>query len=323
MANKPKSQKPTDESIARIDQAIRIATEQKEEEIAKLKEKLSLSPWIFEMAGKIKSMMYTESEARCFKILFLKKVKEAKDYREVYGMTWEQFCEHLQISRRSADLWLEELDPLTAEFSANFAGFSGYDLNKIKYLAKAKSANIAGFKANSIVYQGQEIPLTPEHKDEIQALLEKLEESYKAQLEEKAALVRTKEKLIQSQGDLIHRQEKTISKFEKEAERQGLTVEEHAFLKKVENLKIGFDGYMLGLDPDRMEELLKKSKPTPRMISAYIAALKYMKMQICAAHDTAVDVYADPSLLPDEGWQPPEEARAPFISKHRNHKAEA
>src|SRR4030042_1293405 len=166
MGNKPKSQKPTDDGIARIDQAIKIATEQKEEEIAKLKEKLSMSPWIFEMAGKIKGMMFTEAQAKCFKVLFLKKAKEGKEYREVYGMTWEQFCEHLNVSRRSADAWLEELEPLTLEFSANFAGFSGYDLNKIKYLANAKSANIAGFEGNSIIYQGEEIPLTPEHKDE-------------------------------------------------------------------------------------------------------------------------------------------------------------
>ncbi len=323
MANKPKSQKPTDDSIARIDEAIKIATEQEKQENARLREKLSLSPWIFEMAGKIKGMMFTESQEKCFKVLFLKKVKESRDYREVYGMTWEQFCDHIKVSRRSADAWLEELEPLTVDFSANFAGFSGYDLNKIKYLAQAKSANIADFKGNAIVYQGEEIPLTPEHKDEIQVLLEKLEDSYKTQLEEKTAVVRTKDKLIASQADLIHRQERTISKFEKEAEKKGLTLEEDAFLKRIENLKTGFDGYMIFLDPSSMEALLQKNNPTPRMISAYIAALKYMKMQICAAHDAAIDTYADPSMLPDEGWQPPPDARSPVCSKPRTNKAEA
>jgi transcriptional regulator with XRE-family HTH domain len=323
MPNKPKSQKPTDESIAIVDRAVKMATEAKDGEIARLQEKLSLSPWIFETVGKIKSMMFSEEQAKLFKILFLKRARESKDYRVAFGMTWEQFCKHVGVSDRTADDWLKDLEPLTAAFSAKFADFSGCDFNKIKYLAKAVSANIAEIRGESLVYQGEEIPLTPEHKDEIQALLEKLEESYKAQLEEKGAVIRTKEKLIQSQGDLIHRQEKTISKFEREAAKQGVTLQEDAFAKKVENLKIGFDGYMLSLDPDRIEELLPKNKPTPRMISAYISALKYMKMQICAAHDAAIESYADPSMVPDDEWQPPPDARAPVYPKSRSHKAEA
>jgi len=323
MGNKPKSQKPTDESIAIVDRAVRMATEIKDQEITRLQEKLSLSPWIFETVGKIKSMMFSEEQAKLFKILFLKRARESKDYREVYGMTWEAFCKCVGVSDRTADQWLKDLEQLTVTFSAKFADFSGCDFNKIKYLAKAVSANIAEIKGNTIIYQGEEIPLTPEHKDEIQALLEKLEESYKAQLEEKSAVIRTKDKLIQSQGDLVHRQEKTISKFEREAAKQGLTLEEDAFIKKVENLRIGFDGYMLSLDPDRIEELLPKSKPTPRMVSSYIAALKYMKMQILAAHDAAIESYADPSMLPEEEWQPPPDARAPVYPKHRSNKAEA
>jgi hypothetical protein len=59
------------------------------------------------------------------------------------------------------------------------------------------------------------------------------------------------------------------------------------------------------------------------MISAYIAALKYMKMQILAAHDAAIESYADPSMISDEDWQPPPDARAPIYPKSRSNKAEA
>jgi len=323
MANKPKSEKPTDEGIARIDQAIKFATERKEEEIAKLKEKLSLSPWIFEMAGKIKGMMFTEAQARCFKVLFLKKVKESKDYREVYGMTWEQFCEHVHISWRTADKWLEELEPLTVAFSANFADFSGHDLNKIKYLAKAKSANIADFTDTSIIYQGEEIPLSAEHADQIRAVFEDIKDELKKLHDERDLDRHTHERRMADEKKHSQKLEHVVSKFEKEAAKQGLTLEEDAFIKKCENLRIGFDGYMLSLDPDRMEELIRKNNPTTRMVSAYVSVLKYMKMQICSAHDTAIDTYADPSMFPDEGWQPPEEVRAPVYSKPRHNKAEA
>jgi hypothetical protein len=322
MANKPKNQKPTDDSIAIVDQAIKMATERKEEEISNLREQLSLAPWVYEMAGRVKATIFTEVQARFFKYIFLKKVKESKEYRERFGMTWVEFCDYIGLDWRRVDEKLADLKPYGVEFLTKFADFSGHDLNKIKYLTRAKSADSADFTENSIIYQGEEIPLTPEHKDEIQALLERLEESYKAQIEERAAVIRTKDRLIQSQGDLIHRQERTISKFEKDAASQGLSLEEDAFLKKCEKLKIGFDGYMLSLDPDRMEEILPKNNPTPRMLSAYVAAIKYMKMQICAAHDTTIDTYADPSMLPDESWQPPLDARAPIFSKNRS-KAEA
>ena len=323
MGNKPKSQKPTDDGIARIDQAIKIATEQKDEEIARLKEKISLARQIFETSGKIKTVAFFESQTRLMRLLFLKQSKDNKDYREKFGMTWEEFCIAAGENRRRIDELLLDLKPFKADWLAKFVTTFGVEIHKIKYLGEAISAESANFKDNSIIYQGEEIPLTPEHKDEIQALLEKLEESYKAQLEEKSAVIRTKDKLIQSQGDLVHRQEKTISKFEREAAKQGLTLEEDAFIKKVENLRIGFDGYMLSLDPDRIEELLPKSKPTPRMVSSYIAALKYMKMQILAAHDAAIESYADPSMLPEEEWQPPPDARAPVYPKHRSNKAEA
>jgi len=323
MANKPKSQKPTDESMARMDEAWKIAEEAAETKyktlISDLQQKIKDTPFRVEFATKIKAKDSEESMARFQRVLFLRQAKEALKKE---GM-WTRFCQENGIDIKNAEYEIGKLWEFKDDLLLKFGSFVGYDLNKIKYLGDANSEKLGvviDISQSTVVYNGEEIPFTPE---EIQAVLERQDEIYKAQIEEKDAALRTKNKLIESKDDLIHRQGKTLSKFEKEAARQGLTLEEDAFIKKVENLRIGFDGYMISLDPDRMEDLVRKNNPTARMVSAYVSALKYMKMQICSAHDTAIDTYADPSMFPDEGWQPPADAKAPIYSKSRYNKAEA
>jgi hypothetical protein len=316
MGNKPKNQKPTTDSIARIGEAIKIATEHKEEEIAKLQEKLSLSPWIFEMAGKIKTMMFTETQAKFLKILFLKRTKETKDYRDAYGMTWEDFCKHIGISWRTADSWLEEFKDLPLEFSAKFADFSGYDLNKIKYLVKAKSANIADFTDHSIIFQGEEIPLTPEHKDEIQALFERIEEATEARLQEKdkqieeyAGNLRAKDRVLEDLHKTLEKAHRRLDKLTRLAEEQKLAPEQAAFLSRMETLRLTFDGsYMAHLDADSVKPDLLDEDGKPvvaRMRAAYLATLWYFKMQIDYAYGQAEERYGDPDMLPETAWKQP------------------
>lgn len=307
MANKPQSQKRTDPEIEALKGAYEMGKEEAQEEIVALKTRLSAAPWIYEMAGKVRTLSFSETQSRFFKLVSLKQVKDNKEYREKFGMTWEQFCEHVGINRRTIDNQLIDLQPFKSEFLASFASFSGVDFSKIKYLGDDKLATSCQFSGNAIIYQGETIPVTPEHADDIQALLEKLEESYQAQIEEQKATLRTKDKLIKAKEDVIHKQEKSLRKFEKDAEAKGLTLEEDGFLQKMENMKTHFDGfYMLNVDPARIEEMNTGNgiNPTPRMIAAYITTLQYMKMQINAAFDTAVDAYGDPEMLPEEAWHP-------------------
>lgn len=316
MANKPKCQKPTDESIARIDEAIKIATEHKEEEITELKEKLSLAPWLYELAGKIKATIFTEAQAKFLKFIFLKHVKEGKGYRERYGMTWQQFCDHIGIDRRRVDEILEDLKPYGIEFLAEFANFSGHDLNKIKYLTRAISAESANFTGNSIIYQGEEIPLTPEHKDEIQALLERLEETYKTQLEEKnkeieehAGNLRAKDRVLKDKEENLQKAHRRLDKLTRLAEEQNLAPEQAAFLSRMETLRLTFDGsYMAHLDTDAVKPDLLDEDGKPvvaRMRAAYLATLWYFKMQIDYAYGQAEERYGDPDMLPETAWKQP------------------
>lgn len=312
MANKPVSQKRTDPEMEALKSAYEDGQRSKEVEVEELKARLGAAPLIFEMAGRVKAAAFSESQTRLMKILYLKRVKDDKEYRQAYGMTWEQFCEAVGEDRRRVDEQLVDLKPFKADFLAKFVSAFGVEISKIKYLGEAFSAESASFKGDSIVYAGEVIPLTPEHRDDIQALLEKLEESYQAQIEEQKAILRTKDKLIKAKEDVIHKQEKSLNKFEKDAEAKGLTLEEDAFLQKMENMKTHFDGfYMLNVDPARVEEMNtgNGANPTSRMIAAYIATLQYMKMQINAAFDTAVDAFGDPEMLPEEAWHPGAAAR--------------
>ena len=51
------------------------------------------------------------------------------------------------------------------------------------------------------------IPLDPEHKEEIQALLETLEETHKTQIEEKEADLRAQKRILQAKEDVIKKQD--------------------------------------------------------------------------------------------------------------------
>jgi len=199
-----------------VEKAAELAQQDKEKAIAN----------IFEMAGKIKATNFNKSQAAFFSLLMLKKVKDAKEYRTSMGMSWEQFCEHVGVSRRWVDEQLVDLRPFKAEFLEDFLRFSEVPLNKIKYLGESIAEGTSGIQDNAIIYNGETIPLDPEHKDEIQALLEKLEESSKQQLEEKDAAIRAKNRLLKSKEDLVNKMEREIKRLEKTVDLEPLSEEE-------------------------------------------------------------------------------------------------
>lgn len=284
-----------------------VEMEKRQEELQKsereFKEKAIAQ--VFELAGKIKATALFEAQSRVMKLLNLKQVKDAKAYRETFGMTWEQFCDHVGEDRRRIDEELIDLKPFKAEFLAKFVSGFGVEINKVKYLGEAISANSAEIRDNAIVYDGETIPLTPEHRDDIQALLERLEESYKAQLEDKTTTIKTKDKLIKAKEELLNKQEKEISKYERAAKKKGLSPEEDAFLQDMDNLRTTFDGYLLQIDPERMAEL-KEDSATPRMRAAYLTTIDYIKKQILVYADTSIEMHGDIVMCSENAWQQPE-----------------
>lgn len=305
MANKSKYQKPTNADVEAMKEIYKVAEEKTElkykEELTDLKSKLSAAPWLHKMAGKIEATSFFKSQAEFFRLVMLKQVKDSKEHREKYGMTWEQFCEYVGVNRRWIDEQLVDLKPFKAEFLEVFLHFLGTEINKIKYLGEVVSGGTAEIKGNVIVYAGEEIPVDAAHKDDIQALLEKLEESYESQIEEQRSVVKTKDRLLKAKDDLIHKQEKELGRLEKEAKTKNLTAEEEAFLKQMENFKTGFLGYMLRVRPPM--DILGNGA-SPLMKNAYVNTLELMRREILASFDTAVGMYGSPVTDPEKAWHP-------------------
>lgn len=181
---------------------------------------------IYEMAGKIKATNFFKSQAEFFNLVMLKKVKDSKEYRERFGITWEQFCEHVGVERRTIDRYLEDLEPFRQEFLGQLSNFSGVTFSKIKYLGMAVNEKLATLSENAISYNGETIPLDAEHKDEIQALLETLEENHKKEKEDDDATIRTKDRLLKAKEDTINKMERELKRLEKITPKSELTEEE-------------------------------------------------------------------------------------------------
>jgi len=296
MARKPKV---TDEQVEASREIYRIAREEADIEMAKLRSEMEAKGNQREAMGILKKIRHDRAYNDLIEAVVLHRVKENKAYREG-GLTWAEFCDSLGYAVRTADDIINDLRPLFNSFSANVADFLGIGFNKIRYLGKAISADSAEIDDGALVIEGEKIPLTPEHKDEIEAAIDKLQEELKRQKEDSAAQKKAFERV---QADT----HKTVTKLEKElARRKGfldkrdLSDEEAAFANKVAALKTAFDGYLLTLDPENIEELEPKKEPSVRMRAEYIAALSYMKMQILKTYDIAEEMFGDCIMIPEK-----------------------
>jgi hypothetical protein len=181
---------------------------------------------IHEMAGKVKATNFFKTQSDFFTLLMLKKVKDSKEYRDRFGMTWENFCEYVGLKRRTVDLQLEDIEPFRQDFLATFANFSGVTISKIRYLGMAIDEKLAKIAGNSIIFNGETIPVDAEHADEIKELLETLEENHKKEKDEADTTIRTKDRLLKSKEDTINKMERELKRLERTVEKSELTEEE-------------------------------------------------------------------------------------------------
>lgn len=179
-----------------------------------------------ELTGKFKANHFIKEQTTFFDLLLLKQIKDAKEYRERLGMTWEDFCESIGLKRRTVDDQLQDLQPFRLEFLAAFRQFSGVDMSKIKYLGIEVTGGAASIAGNAITYNGETIPVDQEHAEEIQALIETLEENHKKEKDEADTTLRTKDRLLKSKEDTINKMERELKRLERTVEKSELTEEE-------------------------------------------------------------------------------------------------
>lgn len=259
----------------------------------------------YEVAGRIQAFTFIGKVVTVSTLIQLKQIKESKAYRGLPNIgTWDKYCDYLGLDRHTLNQDLLNLATFGEQFLETCHRFSlGYrDLRKLRQLTNDGKVVI---DAESIVIGGEQIPLTPDHKEDLQAAIERAIEEKDAVLAVAQTELRIKNKEMESQRDLIRRQERSLSKLEKDAAAKGITVNEDAFLTRLNNSRTVFDGNMLQVDPLRMEDLRDEADPpTPRMIAAYLSELGYRRSQLNAAFDTAYEMFAISGMSPEEEWAP-------------------
>lgn len=304
MESKTKSKK-IDAQVAAGNEIYNIARKDADAEMIRLKSEIEAEKEESRIEGYLAKVEYDISHNEFLRLMALYKMKQTKDYKKG-GRTWVEFCEAHGYPQRTADRLLEELKPIFNQFSCQLADFFGISFNKIRLLGRSVSANLAEIKDGCLVYDDQLIPLDVDHKDEIEAVIDQLKDDAETAKKEKALEVKAKDRVLNDKEKAIQKLHKTLEKLEGQAREKNLTPEEDGFLKKIEGLRLGFDGYMLQLDPERMEELSKHNDPapTPRMRAAYLSSLDYMKKQILIAFEVATELYGNAIMCPEAAWKP-------------------
>jgi hypothetical protein len=250
-------------------------------------------------------------------LMWMKDIKNSGLYRELPGLeTWERFCQSVGYTARHINEQLENLEVLGADFLETVSDLRvGYrDLRKLRQLTHEGALQI---EEGILVIGGEEIPLDADHREDLQAALERVIDAKDQLLQEKDINLRTKERLIADKQKLVERQAKDLARYEGEAERKGLSADEEGFIKRCNADRVIIDGLFAQYDPDH--------NPLPegasiRMKAALMETLGYFKRVTEAAFDTAGDLYGDPEL-DGNGWVPPHlRATSDFLAAARKPK---
>ena len=278
-----------------------IESEKQVQDTARLQqeEREMLIAQCFKAIGQVQTSNMFAKFATVSSLVWMKQVKENKTYRDIPGIgTWETFCDSVGMSRQKVDEDLMNLKAFGEEFMTTCQQLSvGYrDLRRLRHLS---AEGVFLITDNCIEIDGEKIPLDADHKDDLQAAIERVLDDKAAELEDAQATVKAKDRGLGSKDEVIKKQEKELRRLAKDAAGRDLLPEEDAFIQRMENIRTGFDGYLLKADPDFVMNEFGGGEVTPRMRSALISTLAYMKMQVLAAHDTAITNYGDPAMNPE------------------------
>jgi hypothetical protein len=205
----------------------------------------------YELAGRVKALLFTEKVATVATLMQLKQAKESKCYRDLPGIgSWDKYCEYMGVSRRKVDEDLINLSTFGGEFLETVSSFSlGYrELKKLRQLTHDGSVVI---EAECIRIGEESIPINEDHADDLQIAIEKI-------IEEKGKLHERVEKL-----------EKNLDAVVKE-ETKGLLIEKKLMKKEIDRLK-AFDPE--GMDPTRFKEQFKVIHETMAALASQIGKL--------------------------------------------------
>jgi hypothetical protein len=295
MSGKPRT---TDADVMAMNEVYRIAEEKTEqkyrEKLAEMKQLLAYEVLRASFGTKIKSERMREDFSRLLRTMFL---RDTKEKLKEDGL-WTRFCQDEGIDIKNADREIDKLGDFKDELLLSFAPYVGYEINKIKYLTSGDSRKSGITAQNGEVFcNGQKVELTPE---DVQFVIDKLQDDLRLQKEDAEAQKKAFDRVQGETHKSLTKLEKELKSYKGFLEDKGINDQEKLFLHKIEFLKKAFDGFLVHLDPENIEELQIDKDPTPRMRAEYIAAVSYMKMQILIAYERAISMQGDCIMTPED-----------------------
>ena len=304
----------TDPQVEAANEIYKVAREQADIEISQLRGDIEAIREESQAIGILKKIEYDNAHNEMLKYVVLARLRQSKDYKNG-GLTWAEFCDEVVgENRRTVDEKILDIKPLADNFGRIFAQISGVSFSKIRYLGKSIGQESAQIEDGMLIVDDQRIPLTPEHKDEIEALIDSLKDTARQEREEAATALRTKDRLLESKEQVINKQEKEISRHEARANSQGFAPGEEAFLQQMENSRISMDGFIRMYEYDPADSV--RSDLTPRMKAALLSNLAYFRHVIIATHEAAKDLLQES----EHDWDPDAELAA-FEAEQKKRKS--
>ena len=251
--------------------------------------------------GAIRALDSVTAYNELMKYVSLYRIKKHKEYR-TGGLTWDGFCDALNLERRNVDRILEDISPLMSDFSDKMSMIASIPFNKIRYLGRQISGQLSVIENGVLIYGDEAIPITPENADEIQALIERIDEEAKAAKEDADSNLKAKDRVLEAKEKVIAKQEKELAKLSREAKKKGLTPEEDTYIQRMAVTRDAIDGFLGDLDS---EQGAVPHDASPRMIAAYLETVGYLKRVVNLTFENATGMYGEPGEDSATGWVPP------------------
>lgn len=284
---------------------IAVAVEQEEANMERLKRKQKEAlARANQFVGRIQTSEMFGRMATVASAMWLKEMKESKDYlcigdNENGVRDWESFCNYLGISRRKADDDILNLSVLGENCLATCCQIGvGYrELRKLRQLTHDGTITI---DTNTIEIDGERIPLTPEHKDDLQAALDRAIEERNRFIEEQEKTIRVKERRSEDKEKKIQSLIEDIDRLEVRARSKGISPEEDALQQKIEAFRIQFEGLFaeLGTLADAV-----CTNPTPAVVANFISLMDNARMRFSGFREDVVAV-SPPGMVDDDCFPP-------------------
>lgn len=295
--------------VAAVNEIYKTAREQADSELARLRGEIEGEKAEQFMLGIIAKINYDAAHNNLLKYAVLYQYKQKKTYLKG-GKSWEAFLQSISEERRNVDRIFDDLRPLYDDFQGQLSVLANLPFNKIRYLGRSLQGNLSGIEEGCLVFDGERIPVTPEHTDEIEAVIDKLREIHRRDKEEAESVIKAKERVITSHIKTIGEQEKLIAKHERKLKERGLLPGEEEFYRQLADVKGLFDLWEGKLDPVEID----LEDASPRMRATLIETLGYIARIADDLYQKALDMYGT-TAVDGDGYKFPHERQADGISE--------